>query len=128
MAGAAATVKVVFADSVDWATDVAVTVTDCAAFVAAGAVYVAEVAVVLDRVPPPETVHVTPFPLESLVRVAVSVTVSAPSTVLADADTATVMGLELPPQPVIQIEMLTKRQTTRETRASFFRDIMRPRR
>jgi hypothetical protein len=85
------------------ATEVAVTVTVCGELVAAGAVKVAEVVVVLERAPPPLTVHVTPsgvLPVFlSLVTVAVSVTVSVASTVVAEATTATLGGLELPPHP-----------------------------
>jgi len=104
-----------------------VTVTVCAALEAAGAVKVADVVVVFDKAPPPETLHETPALFLSLVTVAVSVTVSVPSTVAAEEVTATLMGLEeLPPQPVIQIDTLAERQTKSETRASFFRDIVRP--
>jgi hypothetical protein len=85
------------------ATEVAVTVTVCADAVAAGAVYVAEVVVVFDRVPPPLTLHDTPsgvpLVLLSLLTVAVSVTVSVPSTVVTEAVTATEGDFELPPQP-----------------------------
>jgi hypothetical protein len=57
------------------------------------------VVVVSDSVPPPLTVHVTPSLFVSFVTVAVRVSVSVPSTVVADAVTATVFGAELPPQP-----------------------------
>jgi hypothetical protein len=60
---------------------------------------VAEEVVVFERVPPPVTAHVTPSAFMSLVTVAVSVTVSDPSTVVAVAVTATLGGLELPPHP-----------------------------
>jgi hypothetical protein len=89
---------------------------------------VADVVVVFDNVPPPLTLHETPALFLSLVTVAVRVTASVPSTVAAEAVTATLTGLEeLPPQPVNQIDALAERQTARETRASFFRDIVRPR-
>jgi hypothetical protein len=78
--------------------DVAVIVAVTAALEAAGAVYVA-VEEVLDNVPPPETVHVTPPGVLSLVTVAVSVAVSVASTVCTEAAMATLIGLELPPHP-----------------------------
>jgi hypothetical protein len=64
---------------------------------------VAEVVVVFDRVPPPLTLHDTPsavpLVLLSLLTVAISVTVSVPSTVVTEAVTATEGDFELPPQP-----------------------------
>jgi hypothetical protein len=103
IAGSAATVSVTLPVFVVSATEVAVTVTVCAEAVAAGAVYVAEVFVVFDRVPPPLTLHETPsgvpLVLLSLLTVAVSVTVSVPSTVVTEAVTATEGDFELPPQP-----------------------------
>jgi hypothetical protein len=109
-------------DSEVFATEVAVTVTVCAALVAAGVVKVAEVVVVFERVPPPLTVQVTPSELLSLVTTAVSVTVSAPSTVVTDAVTAT-LGVAWPPQPD------TPRATTQEIpmRTRDFRNIEHPR-
>jgi len=81
------------------ATDVAVTVTVRAELEAAGAVYVAPVVVWFDSAPPPLTLHVTPALFLSFVTTAVSVTASVASTVAAEAVTATLGGVELPPQP-----------------------------
>jgi hypothetical protein len=53
---------------------------------------VADVVVVFDNVPPPLTLHETPALFLSLVTVAVSVTASVPSTVAAEAVTATLTG------------------------------------
>jgi hypothetical protein len=61
---------------------------------------VAEVDVVFDNVPPPLVMlQLTPALFLSWLTVAVRVTVSAPSTVDDEAVIATLMGLELPPQP-----------------------------
>jgi hypothetical protein len=76
---------------------------------------VAEVVVVFDSVPPPLTLHVTPPGVLSFVTVAVRVTASVASTVAADAVTATLTGLELPPQPErlkTAIIVITNRPTT----------------
>jgi hypothetical protein len=55
-----------------------------------------------DRVPPPVTDHETPAAFLSLVTVADKVTVSVASTVVADACTDTLGGVdELPPQPAM---------------------------
>jgi hypothetical protein len=51
---------------------------------------------------------------------------SVGSTVADDAVRVMLIGFELPPQPVIQIEALVAKQRERQTRASFFQDIMRP--
>jgi hypothetical protein len=123
MAAAAGTVRVTVAVSVGLATEVAVAVTVVAEVEAAGAVNVAEVVVVLESAPPPLTVHVTPAEFLSLVTVAVSVAESVGSTVDADDVTATLIGFELPPQPVIQIVVLAARQTRRQTRANLFQDM-----
>jgi hypothetical protein len=98
--GVAGTVMVTVAVLEVSDTEVAVTVTVCADEVAAGAVKVAAVVEVFDRVPPPLTLHVTPALFESLVTVADSVIASVPSTVAADAAmvTSTFPG---PEQPVI---------------------------
>jgi hypothetical protein len=61
---------------------------------------VADEVVVFDRVPPPLTLHVTPAEFLSFVTVAVNVVESLPSTVLAEAVTATLADGELPTQPV----------------------------
>jgi hypothetical protein len=98
-AGAAGTAIVTVPVLVVSATEVAVTVTVSAELEAAGAVYVAALAVWFDSVPPPLTLHVTPPGVLSFVTVADSVTASVASTVAADAVTATLTGLELPPQP-----------------------------
>jgi hypothetical protein len=98
--GAAGTVSVMVPVWVVFATEVAVIVIVCGALVAAGAVYVAEVVVVFDNVPPPlVTAQVTPALFWSLVTVPVRVTLSAPSTVEDEAVIAMLMDLELPPQP-----------------------------
>lgn len=99
-AGAAGMVMVAVPDLLESATEVAVMVADCEELVAAGAVYVAELVVVFDKVPSPLKVHLTPPEFLSWVTAAVSVVVSLPSTVLAAAVTATLIGLELPPHPV----------------------------
>jgi hypothetical protein len=52
-----------------------------------------------DRVPPPVIVHETPAAFLSFVTEAVKLTVSVASTVVADALTDTLGGVELPPQP-----------------------------
>jgi hypothetical protein len=95
--GSAGIVNVKVADWVVSATEVAVTVIVCAELPAAGAVKVAPVAVWCESVPP-LTLHVTPSLLVSFATVAVRVSVSAASTVVADAVTATVTAA-LPPQP-----------------------------
>ena len=97
--GLAAMVRVMVAVSLVFAVEVAVIVAVCAELVAAGAVKVAEVAEVFDSVPAPLTLQVTPTLFLSFVTVAVRVMESAPSTFIADAVTATLMGLEPPPQP-----------------------------
>jgi hypothetical protein len=99
MEGAGGTVMVTDAVLVLSATEVAVTVTLSEDAEAAGAVNVAPVVVVFDRAPPPLMVHVTPSLPLSFVTVAVRVAVSVASTVDADDVTATLTGLELPPQP-----------------------------
>jgi hypothetical protein len=80
------------------ATEVAVIVIDCGELVAAGAVNVADVVVVFDRVPA-EAVQATPAVLRSFVTVAVRVVVSVPSTVVAAAVTVTGPSEAEPPQP-----------------------------
>jgi hypothetical protein len=80
---------------------------------------VAEVVVVPDSFPPPLTLHVTPSLFLSLVTVAVSVTVSVASTVDAEAVTATLGGLELPPQPDKQRTAIIATQE----RTDLFQDI-----
>ncbi len=72
--------------------DVAVTVTESAALVAAGAVYVAALVVVLLSVPPPLTLHVTPAALTSFCTLAESETESVPSTVVTGALIDTLTG------------------------------------
>jgi hypothetical protein len=67
--------------------------------VAAGAVKVAALVVWLERAPPPLTLHVTPALFESLVTLAVRVVVSLGSTVLAAAETETLLD-EPPPPPL----------------------------
>jgi hypothetical protein len=106
--GAGGTVNVTVAVSEVLATEVAVTVTVVAELAAAGAVYVAEVVVVFERVPPPLTDHVTPAAFLSFVTVAVNVAVSVGSTVEAEDVTATLTGFELPPHPAKK--PVTKRQ------------------
>jgi hypothetical protein len=98
--GDAATVIVAVPDLVASAAEVAVTVTDSELAVAAGAVKVADVVVVFNMVPPPLTLQVTPAAFLSLDTVAVNVTVSVPSTVLAEAATVTPTAGALPPQPM----------------------------
>ena len=68
---------------------------------------------VFDRLPPPLTVQVTPALFLSLVTVAVSVVESAPSTVIEDAVIATLIGLELPPQPDKHKAALTAKADTK---------------
>jgi hypothetical protein len=97
------------------ATEVAVTVTVSAELEAAGAVYVAPVVVSFDSAPPPLTLHVTPPGVPSFVTVAVVVTASVASTVVAEAVTATLTEPELPPQPErvkTATIVITNRQTT----------------
>jgi hypothetical protein len=113
--GAAGTVIVTAPDLEVSATEVAVTVTVSAELEAAGAVYVAPVVVSFDSAPPPLTLHVTPPGVLSFVTVAVIVTASVASTVVAEAATATLTGAELPPQPErlkTAIIVTTNRQTT----------------
>jgi hypothetical protein len=113
IAGAAGIVIVKAADLVVSATEVAVTVIVCAELVATGAVKVAPVAVWCDNVPP-LTLHVTPSLFVSFVTVAVRVSVSAASTVVADAVTETVAAA-LPPQPEMlkaAKNAITKRPTS----------------
>jgi hypothetical protein len=107
IAGAAGTVIVAVPVSAVSATEVAVTVTDWEELVAAGSVIVAEVVVVLDRVPA-LVLQVTPAEFWSLVTVAVKVVVSLPSTVLAAAATVRLTGLELPPQPVSALRRMNE--------------------
>jgi hypothetical protein len=61
-------------------------------------VYVAELVVVLDSVPPPLTDHATPAAFLSCATLAVRFTEFVPSTVSADAVAETLTGAELPPQ------------------------------
>jgi hypothetical protein len=78
---------------------------------------VAVLKVVLERLPPPLTVHFMPALLTSLVTVAVRVTASVASTVDADAVTLT-LGVggggvddeEPPPQPERRIAVAIKTQ------------------
>jgi hypothetical protein len=81
---------------------------------------VAEVVVVSERVPPPLTLHDTPSVPLSLVTVAVSLTVSVPSTVSIDAVTATEAGFELPPHPD-RINVANKVTTTAKNDALVLR-------
>jgi hypothetical protein len=83
---------------------------------------VAEDVVVFDNVPPPLTVQVTPAEFLSLVTVAVSVTASAPSTVVGDGVTATPTGWTIVPQPV----RLKTEARAITTRTSAFRNIEHP--
>ena len=99
-AGIAAIVMVTVAVCEGSAIDATVMVADCEELVAAGAVNVAEVVVSFDRAPAPVMLHDTPAAFLSLATVAISVVVSAPSTVLAVAVTVTLGEGELPPQPV----------------------------
>ena len=89
------------------ATEVAVIVTVCAEPVAAGAVKVAEVVVLFDRVPA-VVLQLTPWLFTSLATVAVRVMESAPSTVVDEALTLTLDGPELPPQAVRKIAKMVK--------------------
>jgi hypothetical protein len=100
IARAAGTVSVAVAVFDELATEVAVTVTVNAELEAAGAVNVAPEVVVLESVPPPLTVQLTPLLVVSPVTVADSVVVSVGSTVAAAADTATVTPPEFPPPPL----------------------------
>jgi hypothetical protein len=68
--------------------------------VAAGAVYEGDADVVLESDPTVGVLHVTPALVVSLVTVAVSDTVSLPSTVVDDAVAETLMGWGLPPLPL----------------------------
>jgi len=90
-------VSVTEADLLVSATEVAVRVTDCAALVAAGAVYVGTRAVKLVSEPIEGAVQVTPALLLSLATVAVTVTVPPPLIVVADEVTETLMVLDPPP-------------------------------
>jgi hypothetical protein len=124
--GAAGTVIVMVAVLDVSATEVAVIVAVKEEAEGAGAVYVTEVLEVFDSVPPPLTVQVTPSLPWSWSTAAVMVMESVGSTVADDAVRVMLIGFELPPQPVIQIEALVAKQRERQTRASFFQDIMRP--
>jgi hypothetical protein len=97
--GAAGTVTVTGELLVASATDFAVTVTVWDDAVAAGAVYVTELVVMFDSVPPPLTDHATPATFLSCATVAVRLTEFVPSTVLEDAVADTLIGAEDPPQP-----------------------------
>ena len=97
-AGAAGTVMVAVPVLVVSATEVAVIVMVCEVLVAAGAVNVAEVAVVFDRVPA-DAVQVTPAEFRSLVTAAVKVVVSDQSTVVEAAVMVTGPTAVDPPQP-----------------------------
>lgn len=111
--GAAGIVNVRVADLLVSATDVAVTVTVCAELVAEGAVKVAPVALWFDSVPP-VTLQVTPSLFLSFVTEAVMVSVSAASTVVADAVIETLTAA-LPPQPEMLNDaknVITKRATS----------------
>ena len=98
-AGFAATVIVTDKVFVASAKEVAVMVTVCAEAVAAGAVKVAEVVVVFDRVPPPLTDQLTPAAFLSFVTAAVRVTESVPSTDVADGVMAMLIEAAEPPHP-----------------------------
>jgi hypothetical protein len=108
---------------------VAVTVTVNAELEAAGAVYVADVDVWPDSVPPPLTLHVTPSPFLSFVTIAVSVTLSVASTIVAEAVTATLGELEPPPPcelappPPPQPDRQRAATIVRPGRTSFFQNI-----
>ena len=91
IAGAAGIVTVTELDWVLSATEVAVRVTVCAEAVAAGAVNVGAEAVKLESEPSEGAVQVTPALLLSLATVAVTVTASFPSTVVAGALTETLI-------------------------------------
>jgi hypothetical protein len=130
IAGAAGTVIVAVPDLLVSATEVAVTVTVSAELEAAGAVKVAPVVDWFDSVPPPLTAQVTPPGDLSFATVAVSVTASVASTVVDEAVTATLTGLELPPQPErlkTAIIVTNNRQTTalvlRPESARLFRNM-----
>lgn len=75
--------------------------------------------VVLDSVPPPLTVQVTPALFWSLVTVADKVVESVPSTVLAAAVTATLTGGALPPHPVMLIT--AKKVVTKKLKRTLIR-------
>jgi hypothetical protein len=77
IAGSGFTVICTLVDLVGSLTEVAVTVAVITVAVFKGATYVALVGVTLVRVPPPETVQVTPPLLESLATPAVTLTVCA---------------------------------------------------
>jgi hypothetical protein len=107
--GCAATVIAADAVSAVLAFEVAVIVAVWVELVPAGAVYVTEVVDWAESVPAPLNVQVTPSAFWSLVTVAVKVTASVPSTVVAEAVTATLIGFELPPHPFTQINARTAR-------------------
>ena len=71
--------------------------------------------VIPESAPPPETVQVTPALFWSLVTVAVSVTVSVASTMMALAVMAT-LGVELPPHPA----MAKETNSAKANRANLF--------
>src|ERR1039458_7451253 len=93
IAGAAGIVSVTVLDLVLSATEVAVRVTDCAEAVATGAVNVGAETVKLESEPSEGAVQVTPALLLSLATVAVTETVSFPSTVVTGAVTETLIAL-----------------------------------
>jgi hypothetical protein len=100
IAGAGGTVIVAVPVLVVSATEVAVIVIVCKELVASGAVNVAEVVVVFDRLPA-LVLQVTPAEFRSLVTAAVRVVVSVPSTLVAVAVAVTGPTDEEPPQPVV---------------------------
>jgi len=106
-------------DLVVSAAEIAVTVTDWTALVAAGGLKVTLVVVVFDSVPA-ELVQVTPLLVESWVTVAVRVTelVPTPSTLVADAWMLTPMaaGPLEPPQAVIRRRRIASEETPRTGR------------
>src|SRR5450631_1292905 len=120
-AGFAGTVIVAVPVLVASDTEVAVTVTVTAVLEAAGAVKVAPLVVVFERVPPPLTLHETPAAFLSFVTVALSVIAFVASTVVADAVTATltVAGALVPPQPDRRKAAINEKQT----RIELFRNI-----
>jgi hypothetical protein len=90
------------------AIDVAVTVTVTAELEALGAVYLAAVVVVLESVPPPLTVQLTPALFLSFATVAVKFAVSVASTVVGVAETLTEGFALLPPQPIREKSAIDK--------------------
>lgn len=135
IAGVGATVTVVVAYRVSSSLDVAVIVAVCEEVVAAGAVYVAEVDVVFDKVPTPLKVQLTPRAWLSFVTTAVSVAVLAPSTVAAEEATATLSAVEPPelpellepPEPPPQPDRPNAAIRGSPTRTRPFRNIRNPR-